>query len=127
MRFVCADDEDDDRVILQGSVVGTAGASSMVLVQHLEEWKVTSPHFVIQGLKVYVNESCPVALDNYDTHTQCVVQSPNRQTGTGDSVNISTVVGGVIGAAIAVIVIVIVALIVVIAVILMRRSRYIVL
>ena len=123
LRFICADDEDNDRIILQGSIVGTALASSQKLIQDLDDWRATSPHFVVLGVKLYVNNTCPVALESYDTHTQCAVPKADAQLSVeGDTVNIAPYVGGFVGAGIAIIAVIIVALVVVIVIVVIRRS-----
>lgn len=123
MRFICSD-EDRNRILVQGSIVGTALASSTNLISYLEDWKNDGAILTILGLQVYVNASCEVALDDFGSHTQCIYEGPQGQvdpTG-GDEVDIGPYVGGIVGAAVVAIVIIIIVVIIVIAVVLVRRS-----
>lgn len=123
MRFICRN-PDDDRILVQGSIVGTALATSTKLVQYLDDWRKTdSPHFVILGLQLYVNKTCEVALDDFGSHTQCEVpeRPPDAIEDTTGSTD-TAILFGFIGVVLVAVIVVIFILVIVIAVVLVKRS-----
>ena len=86
-----------------------------------------SPISLLKAFKLYVNESCEVALDDFGSHTQCTLptsssSSTERIVGEDSSSDSSPYIGGIVGAIGAAVVIVIIVLVIVIAIVLIRKT-----
>ena len=125
-HFVC-DDRDESRAIFQGIIAGTSTTQSPDLIIYLQQWVNTAPTMVVQGLLLYVDDECEVALNDFGTNTSCIVTSTPTSTETrdinhGSDLNTAAAIAGSI---IAILIVLTGILIIVIYVFKAKQIRYV--
>ena len=118
MRFLC-DDNDNNRVLFQASVIGTPTFGSVELIEYLDQWKNSSPIVVVEGLQLQVDSMCDVSIDDFGIHTHCTTPIDldiARQTGDRSGPYIA-------GISVVIVAALVFALVMVVVVFLYRRIR----
>ena len=129
-HFVC-DDRDESRAIFQGRIAGTSTTQSPDLIIYLQRWVNTAPTIVVQGLLLYVDDECEVALDDFGTNTSCIVTSSptstieTRDTNHGSDLNTAAAIAGSIIAILIILAGILIATFIVIYVFKPKQIRYV--
>ena len=104
-----------DEVTFRARLQGTAQASSLQLVNYIEQWSTRNVTIAVQGLRLRVDSSCSIAISSF-SDPECETE---QQQPTSDS-NLPVLVGGAVAGVVALIVTVLAVGLVVI--IIKRRS-----
>ena len=104
-----------DEVTFRARLQGTAQASSLQLVNYIEQWSTRNVTIAVQGLRLRVDSSCSIAISSF-SDPECETE---QQQPTSDS-NLPVIVGGAVAGVVALIVTVLAVGLVVI--IIKRRS-----
>ena len=56
----------DEKVVFQGRLIVSEDKNAFELREDLTQWVSTSPSLIIQGVKLEVDDTCPVAISDFD-------------------------------------------------------------
>ena len=73
-----------DHATFRAKLYGTETASTSHLISYIMQWIESGPTFVLQGIRVSIDPTCPVAIESF-TDPGCRLATAGKPTSTSSS------------------------------------------